>query len=140
MQSDKITNFEVGNIWAAWILAELVKAWPAHCDFSYDEISSSTNVFVNTGKSSDALFGLMKFLEDEGFVLIGMKTSDGVKRCRLTEKSMVRLNQLPEGLGGQSLQGRIVDAARDVAKEGAKSQMAELFGQFIGGAAKSFSS
>jgi hypothetical protein len=136
-----IPNMELGSIWAAWLLAELAKNWPIPRDLSYDEVLQATKVGVETGMSSDAFLGLMRFLEDEGFVRITAKTMDGsMKMCRLTEKSMVRLNHLPEGLGGRSLKGSIVQAASDVAKEGAKSQMAELFGQFIGGATKALSS
>jgi hypothetical protein len=129
-------NPDAGGIWAGWIIGTLYKRWPMPTDIHFQEILESTLVSVNDGDGSRSFSSLMEWLRDEQYIRFGLIGPGTFFNVVLTEKSLRVLNVMPDPLSGESLGKKISETAADAVSEAAKSQLAEWFGQFLGGLIK----
>jgi hypothetical protein len=142
MSDDRQTlpNFEAGSIWAAWILSKLADNWPQETKLNWYDPIEATKVIPLTGNGQQSMRGLLLWLRKEGYIRFENWTVDWeIQDCEITEKAFTRLKMAPESLGGDTIREALGKAVGEVAKETAKSQLADLFGQFLGGFTKSVS-
>lgn len=138
----RLPNSEAGNIWAGWLIAKLSQSWPVPCGFYVHDLVEGTGVSVeNKSDEFPGFRGLINWLEQEGYIRVHDIYPDGrAEIVRITQKSLDILRQTPASLRAGTLGDALKYAASDVGKDAAKSQLAELFGQFLGGIVKSVSS
>ena len=88
--------------------------------------------------SGEFLGNLVSWLKQEGFLEgEGITFENYVLKFTITAKTLDILSKRPPSLGGKSVKEALSDAARDVGKEVAKNQVADIFGQIVGGIIKS---
>lgn len=138
----QVSNREAGNIWAGLIIAKLVDAWPLQIDIDLIEIIEIADVSIGDDKIElDAIVDLIKWLYREQYINSEELNTGGVLySATVTNKSLVLLNEMPSFLNNKKLGDAMVDVAKDIGKESAKSSIADLFGQFIGGIVKNVGS
>lgn len=135
----RVSNREAGNIWAGWIIANLVECWPKRVDIDLGQVITTTNVTVkNEEDELDVVLDLIRWLVREKYISVeGIDLGGGVHFATVTKKSLALLNEIPPSLNGKKLGDAMIEAAKDIGKESAKSSIADLFGQFLGGIVKS---
>ena len=135
------TNIEVANIWIGYVFAKLYESFPIPYDFKLSEILDETGEVPTIGESGEFGLQLLMWLRDEGYV----RGQDGTLELEslmdftvLTERGLTALNAVPDKLAQKKKIGeQLVDASKDLGKEGIKKGVMDLIGQVIGGVIKS---
>jgi hypothetical protein len=142
---NRVSNKEAGTIWAGWIIAKLAEEWPSKTDLTPWEIIESTGVSVlKSHKEHDIVVDLFSWMIREKYIFAdGIDLSGRINSVSITKESFAVLNQVPSSLDGKKLRDEMIDVAKDIGKDAtkelARGQLAELFGQFVGGIIKNVS-
>jgi len=137
-----VSNSEAGNIWAGWIIAQLADAWPMTFSFDWMGIINKTGVWIaSKDDEQEAISCLFRWLEREGFIRSNSgEINEYFLEYEITQQTKVMLNMQVPTLISKKFGDALSDAAKDIGKDAAKSQLSDLFGQFIGGIIKSVAS
>jgi hypothetical protein len=137
------TNIEVANIWIGYVFAKLYENFPMPFDVKVEDIVEATQEKPANGSVDEFGLQLMIWLRDEGYIRgedAPLGFSSLMDFTVLSERGLHVLNAVPPHLQHKKKIGeQLMEASKDLGKEGVKKVVGDLVGFAIGGMIKSVS-
>lgn len=133
-QRGPMTNNEIGNAWALFVLGDLAEAWPRTRDYYAEGLIEATSATPedDVGAFLNDLFAWMK---TEGFIDVPTDTDGSAFDVSITSKGLDAIGR-KMNVGRSQVGATLKRIAGGGASEVGRSAIAETMGLLIGAAAK----